>query len=426
MSERWAAVVRASCLIALINFGLGCGGDDDDTGPNTGDPDDFVPGGTGAPCSFNTSFSCVGRGNCSGVRLCGDDNRFTDCICDETPLIDAGALDGATAVPDASDTADASSQDAGTHDAGPRPPVKDEICDNSKDDDEDGDIDCADSDCGARLCAPKAPTGWTGPTLRYVGDDPPDCSGTYPDEVAQGGTVAAAGDADCSTCSCATPTIACASVLDFQSGADAACGGVSCTASVTTTCSELSCPYLGATSGYIASAKPSGLAECSPSEQTPSVDDAAEWSDRMIACAPDTSLRQGGCAEGEVCAPKTPFDGEICIVKKGDHTCPAGQYSNRHVYFTRIEDTRSCSDCACGHDCTYKWQIFAAADTTCTGTPVAPTELTAENQCIAVTPAAGKLPVRAQVTGTGACTPSGGEPTGSVSGANAITVCCVD
>jgi hypothetical protein len=427
MGGRWVAVGRFGCVLGLLALAA-CSGDDDDSPDTHPGGNGSAPDGTGEPCSYNTSYTCVGRGGCVGIQRCGADNLLSACDCDTPPsMADAGTRDGAVLdaalASDAAVTVDAGKPDTGKTDAGDTPPAKHEICDNSKDDDEDGDIDCADSDCGARLCAPKAPAGWSGPTLLYAGDDPPDCKGTYPDEVAHGGTPAPASDADCSACSCEAANVACASVLDFTSGADAACGGVACTTSVTAACTELSCPYLGASSGYVGSALPDHLAQCKASKQAPTVGDVG-WSDRMVACAPEAALRQGGCAEGEVCAPKAAFDGDICIVKKGEHGCPSGQYSKRHVYYTRIADTRSCSDCSCGHDCAYTWQIFDAADTTCAGAPV--TELDAADQCTAVTPSAGTLPVRASVTGTGACTPSGGDPTGGIDGENPITACCAD
>ena len=425
MNGGWSAFVRAGCFFSGVLLGAlllvaGCGGDQ--LMPS-GQPDDSRPDGTGSPCSPRTAYDCVGRGGCKGTQYCGADNLLGSCVCD--PIVpDAGTgiadtHDADVATPDAS-----SPLDAGAHDAGKKAkPGKQEICDNSKDDDGDGDIDCADSDCAARMCAPKAPAGWTGPTIQYAGDDPPDCAGAYPDEVAQGGTVADADDADCSTCSCDEASVACASVLDFVTGAESACDGAACTQSVTAACTELSCPYLGASSGTVGSALPAHLAQCTPSVQTPDVPDDADWGARMVACAPDAELRQGGCAEGDVCAPKTPFDGDICIVKTGDHACPVGQYSKRHVYFERIEDTRSCSACTCDHDCAYKWQVFADADTACA---TATQELTEKDQCVAVTPTAGKIRARAEITGTGACNASGGAPTGRVGGKDAITVCCVE
>jgi hypothetical protein len=429
MSDRWISI-RAVCVLLMLSASAGCGGDDDDDSAHSGAPN------TGIACSAGSSFSCVGRGGCTGLQLCDDDHFLGDCVCqddDVSPQRDAGGHDPSTQPPlmagDASvqpppATVDAGKPTQAAPDAGSPPAAGRELCDNGKDDDGDSDIDCADSDCKARSCAPKAPSGWTGPTLRDLGDNPHDCSGEWGHEVASGGTIADADDADCSTCKCTPDTADCSPLVDFITSADASCGGLMCTSSVGTSCMSLSSPCLGTSPSYVAGALPDSVGDCTASVQKPKVK-AAEWDNHMVACAPDDDLHQGGCAEGEVCAPETPFEGETCIVKKGDHDCPSGPYKKRHVYYTGMDDTRSCSDCACGHDCSYTWQVFDAADTTCSGTP-APTEWSDSDSCTMVTPSAGTLRVKAKIDGTGSCTPTGGEPEGGVSGKNAITLCCIE
>jgi hypothetical protein len=133
-------------------------------------------------------------------------------------------------------------------------------------------------------------------------------------------------------------------------------------------------------------------------------------------------LRRGGCSPGNVCAPQAPFSGPFCIVKQGDVPCPSGPYTDRRVYFTAVDDTRKCSDCSCGSDCSYSWKIFDDADTSCAQTPLA--TKTSAGECVTVTPSSGKIRVGAAISGTGTCTPGGGQPTGTTSASGPVTACC--
>lgn len=93
---------------------------------------------------------------------------------------------------------------------------------------------------------------------------------------------------------------------------------------------------------------------------------------RACAMPPTTAT---GCPSG-VCRPIAPpsFAGQ-CIVHTGDQPCPGPPYTNRHV-FQEADDTRGCTPCTCS----------------------APTG--------------------------GACTPSGGKPTGTAAPGRTTTFCC--
>ena len=304
------------------------------------------------------------------------------------------------------------------------PPGTDEDCDNDVDDDGDGDADCADDDCLMRTCVEAAPDGWRGPAVLYIGDAAaPASGGAYPMKVASGGTAVSAAAAQCSTCTCSPASPGCAGFLNFGTGADSACDGVGdCTTSLSSACAELSSPcFASVTTGYVQTQLPGGPATCSPSAQNPVVP-AAGWAQNVLACAPSAALARAGCDAEEVCAHEAPFDGALCVVKSGDHACPAGAYSDRRLYYSSIDDTRGCSACGCHHDCAYTWQIFDAADAACQ-TPLL--TLSSPNQCAAVTPSAGKIRVGATITGSGACAASGGTPTGAATAQSPITVCCV-
>ena len=95
-----------------------------------------------------------------------------------------------------------------------------------------------------------------------------------------------------------------------------------------------------------------------------------------------------------MCAPKTPFDGVICVSKTGDLACPNATYSEKHVYYKGVNDTRSCSPCDCDHDCDYAWRVEAAG-ASCS----APFSLDESDSCVMVSPTDGKINVGVQISG---------------------------
>ena len=302
----------------------------------------------------------------------------------------------------------------------PPPASGDEVCDNGVDDDGDGAADCADNDCGDRTCARVAPDGWQGPAVLFAGDVPAKCAGAYKSELARGGTAPAADPALCDTCSCTPSSPSCASFLDFSVGGTSGCGGVTCSASVSASCSPLSSPCLdGLSTGYVETRLPNGLSSCSPSSQSAELPDST-WDGAMLACGTG-DLQRGGCGDNRVCAPPLPAGAALCVVRTGSHQCPSGPYSERQLYYTGIDDTRDCSACACDHDCGYAWEIYDAGDTSCS-TPLL--TLNDAEQCVQVTPSAGAIRVGVDISGSGACMPTGGDATGDVAARDPVTVCC--
>jgi hypothetical protein len=422
-----------------------CGGDDDG-----GDDEGGGSSQTPRECEPANTFTCVGANNCRGVQICNRDGTWGSCSCgasgagqggsgsgvgqaggdgggpgvpaDGGGIAGAGGEAGAGAAGDGT-AGDGSAGAAGDGEAGSDAPDEgDEDCDNNADDDDDGDVDCADDDCGERICARTAPSGWDGPAVFFAGEDLPDeCPNAYDDELARGGLAATAEDADCDTCSCSPSSPDCASFLTFSFGEDDDCGGVTCPASVSASCIEVTPGCLeDVTTAYLEPQIPNGVTSCSPSGQSPSLPDA-EWTEEVLACAAD-GLDRGGCSSNSVCAPALPDDATLCILREGDHDCPdSGPYTERAVIYTDIEDDRTCSDCECDHDCDYDWQVFAIGDTTCETPQLS---LSSENACAPVSPISGDIRLGVEIGGTGDCEPSGGEPSGGVSEAGAITVCC--
>jgi hypothetical protein len=398
-------------------------------------------------CSSGTSFSCIGSVGCMGMQMCVS-GKLTACDCSRN------ATGGGTAGTNGGNTSGGNGTSGGggnkpadgggtpttPADAGSgnapmdgstmtTPPPKDaggnnntgnEDCSNGVDDDGDGKIDCADSECGAWICAANAPTGWTGPSLLYEGDaKPPACDGSYGTIAMRGGT-AASGDAAQCTCTCSGGG-SCASFLAFASGAQGNCSDAACVANVDTSCTELSSSCLSTATSYVQTRLPPGSTSCAAPTQSTSIGDA-NWAKYALACSPGSAPRRGGCDPGNVCAPPTPFAGHFCIVKQGDQACPSGPYTDRHVYYTAIDDTRDCTACTCDQDCSYSWKIYDDADTSC-ATPLA--TKTAAGECVSVTPASGKIRVGVAMSGAGSCMQNGGTATGSVSASDPYTACCL-
>jgi hypothetical protein len=382
----------------------GCG--DDTTSP---------PAKTEQVCDPGTVFSCYRRG-CNGHQFCNAlGTEMSACSCD--PVGAAGRGDDADsgALVDAGEPMDAMAKDSGAHSA--------EICDNNADDDGNGKTDCADDACGSRSCERTAASGWKGPIeLRSSDGDAPDCGGEFGTKSFEAGDSPEAAAASCSACTCTPPIAACAAFVDFTTGTAAGCGGTTCTTSVNQSCTEIMPPCLsGLSSAYLGTKLPSGASGCTPSAQSSNKPEVT-WAKRVVGCSAGDSTR-GGCKSGEQCLPKHASSNALCVWRDGDHACPTQTYTEKHVYHRDIDDTRSCTACSCsGPNCSYHWSVFNAADTACASPIVA---LTSADQCVQVNPAMDKLRVGASITGDGSCTPSGGTSQGSVSGTDAISVCCV-
>ena len=165
---------------------------------------------------------------------------------------------------------------------------------------------------------------------------------------------------------------------------------------------------------------------CAPSTQTPTL--PVEWAEEVRACSA-AGVAQGKCTTGQVCAWSAEASHKLCVWQKGDTTCPASPsvYAEKHVYYGGIDDTRTCSACACG----------AAAAGSCGAVgvyaPGACTSLVIEapsGTCTAfpaAVPTGTEIPLLwlpDRVTGR-ACAASGGAPSGSAAPADPTTFCCI-
>ena len=161
---------------------------------------------------------------------------------------------------------------------------------------------------------------------------------------------------------------------------------------------------------------------CAASMQSPTKPPAT-WTTFGHACG-----YQGvttGCNVGQVCLPGTnaPYQPGVCISKPGDNMCPQ-TFPNKHVYYDMMVDTRDCTACKCGPvtgaTCTATVDLYsdAACNTKIASIPAGTCGDLSGN------PAVSGRKATPQFTGSCAADATGGQPTGSVTGQNAVTYCC--
>jgi len=200
-------------------------------------------------------------------------------------------------------------------------------CFDGIDNNGDGLVDCADPTCASvAACVALVPSGWLGYAALYDGvpTGVPSCAAPFAVTVTPGSAGLSAAPATCAPCTCGPP----------NGGACAAGGG-------TATVSPPTFARIG------------------------------------LGCK-DQASPAAGCT-GTVCQPRpsAPFGAGICVLQPGDVPCPSGTpFTDRHVFFVGVDDTRGCTACACG-------------------------------------PPSG-----------GSCAPSGGAAAGQVVGKTATTFCC--
>jgi hypothetical protein len=334
-----------------------------------------------------------------------------------------------------------------------------ENCTNGQDDDNDSQIDCADSDCQPLYaCVPPVPAGWQGPVAFYEGTDAaPLCnaSGGFPTQKQSANSGIVPGTATCPTCECnLTGTPVCAANLVYTT--DSACQGGSCwgdsafcpgTANLALngTCFSIGMCHLNggadkSSSLEVTEIKPTGTCT-SASTGTADIPEPG-WTNEVRACG-DAPTTGKGCGTDGACmpVPTSPFSNSACIYKTGDTSCPS-PFSNKHVVHQDTQDTRSCTGCACGAlaggscsggslttftgaNCTADPQV-AALNGACNALTVDPTPTGPQAGCSNL-PADTRTALLsgATIQGTPACPPSGGQISGAATAVNPITFCCL-
>lgn len=297
-----------------------------------------------------------------------------------------------------------------------------EDCQDGIDNDGDMQVDCADPDCTTGYTCAPAPTDWSVPSYVAMGGFPGPavtCPDATPPEVLFEGPGEPASCAACacdgSGLGCSSPTVSC--WYDTTT----------CSGNPSLTVSPNTCENIANCSGtcndqhrcqQVTNSQLTG--QCAPSGGTATV--GPMWKGEASLCPSPT--QGGGCNAGEVCVPVAPaeFGADLCVRRDGDQACPSG-YPNGILAFAGGTDTRACSSCGCNEgtvSCT-AGSSAVHTDDGCVGSSVA------LNGCTDVTsPFDGPDASIAVTPGTlaGACTPTGGQPTGSVMPSGPVTVCC--
>ena len=143
------------------------------------------------------------------------------------------------------------------------------------------------------------------------------------------------------------------------------------------------------------------------------------WSEGALVCAGAAGLP---ACSGGVCAPvpASPLGAEHCVYKDGEEPgCPL-DYPNKTILYRGVNDTRSCSACNCGapSGITCPTVISTFSNFDCSGAAYA----LAAGGCDNGDYFAGAKFMNAPVGGT--CQSVGGQPSGSVSPALPLTICC--
>jgi hypothetical protein len=303
--------------------------------------------------------------------------------------------------------------------------VVSEDCSNGTDDDDDGAVDCADSDCVGYRCVPKPPLGWSGPVaLRQGGPKPFGCDGDWPTEDLHGGDEVIAEEAACTACACGEVTgLKCGMSTTLKRYSNSSCSIEVSTVSI----DAAACTAFGPATAVVAGPMGVSGGSCAPSGGKATLADP-KFSIPAQTCQ---ALFGGGCENGSVneCVPPLAADQRLCVYRADDESpCPP-EYPDRQVMFSDIKDERDCSPCTCsgaeGGSCSATTTLYTdgACGSVFKTTPNNGTSCTSITGVSPPPNSFGAKITSATATG-GSCAAGGGSPTGQAIGSKPIALCC--
>lgn len=343
-----------------------------------------------------------------------------------------------------------------------------ENCTNGQDDDNDSQIDCADSDCQPLYaCVPPTPAGWQGPVAFYEGTEAaPLCnaSGGFPTQKQSAHSGIVPGNATCPTCGCnTTGTPTCRANLVFRG--DDACAGANCWGFLQNDCNGTpivatngTCQGVGLCQDGAGTIKPTAVevtsvsvsGTCTAASTGQADIPTPDWTNEVRACG-DAATTGKGCGTDGMCVPvpSAPFANSACIYKTGDTACPS-PFSSKHLVHQNSQDTRSCTPCTCGALTGGSCSGGTVTAYTAPGCAAGAQTLTVGGSCNDIVddptpnpavpgqcenpPGSGNtnpadsrsvLYTGASVSGTPACPPAGGVVSGAATAIDPITFCCL-
>lgn len=326
-----------------------------------------------------------------------DDAASTDALSDGAVLADAEAGATADVVSDAAVERD---------------------CLDNVDNDGNGLVDCADPACAPQVRCES--TDWSAPgslNQGAIGASSPCGAGQTQAYLGAIGSAGASATCACS-CSNAVGTGTCSIAPRANEYNTAGCppgvppGGTEMAAAGCFTSTFASTSYLFRT----------GLAErgtCTATT-TPTISAATGPTSEARVCV--TPPRQGGgCAAGSVCRARVAPVPRSCVVRRGEHTCPA-EYAQRSVFYENRSDTRACNSCGCAFTsdgCVGDVVAFSGAN--CTGTALA-TTVSSDGSCRSGNPASYRMSnLRSS---NPRCIAGTASATGCVRDSDPSTICC--
>lgn len=296
-----------------------------------------------------------------------------------------------------------------------------EVCNDGKDNNCDGMVDCADPACKSMgfACVPTIPNGWN--SVAFSLSSRPSCPSGY----TSFDIVSASAAAYTCTCNCtqnSQPSCT-QGTIDVASNGAAPCPP--------NTSFSLSANN-GMCNGVTLTTFKDGLVNISAPQATQGSCSA------NVSSTPQPPMQtQGrvclapssvgiGCADGGACvtSPQAPLSS--CIVHSGAQQCPPGGYSKRFSVGSSVQDTRMCSPCVCGtmSTCTSPKLTFFA-DGMCMG---GGHDLPVTGKCDSVNDGNGHVyksyHYSATVTNPDCQQTQASEPIGSLSLMGEGTVCC--
>ena len=278
--------------------------------------------------------------------------------------------------------------------------------------------------CGAGICVQSPPEGWFGPIVRFDNDGTqtaPACGGGWPDAAFTllGGYVDP-GPAQCGACTCGVDVAALCSVAGYRTE-----GSETCEFDDAFQLADVDTCYEHALAeGSLWLWAFTDNAPICHADFTSEIPEAT-WMLEVTGCRgaePDEACDDAG----RQCVPEVPegFTNNVCIFANGDLDCPSGDYTEKTVLYSSVEDTRTCGQCMCGEPpaggCTGDFEIFASED--CSGD--AAQSLPENGGCTGALSSVGSL--RFDYDGPSECEVSlAPGPAGSIAPVGEITYCCV-
>jgi hypothetical protein len=132
----------------------------------------------------------------------------------------------------------------------------------------------------------------------------------------------------------------------------------------------------------------------------------------------------------EMCVPTAAPAFKYCVSIEGDMACPEEGYTERHLFYRELVDTRKCEECSCGPVegslCTATATVFK--DAKCSSFLLGTSISSEKGACVDMSPlgqALGSKQVTDLAYAPGSCAANGGGLSGTAEPTGPVTFCCV-